>query len=239
MHNDDVEKYYKEVYEDYLPVIQAIGELSSTLDEYIHSVSHLEDPLGLKVVSYSLYRSAHSLFFDSVNLYQNNRYLSCAIISRSIMECMGNIAWLMESSINDDGKRSRVKAFNQKIDDIEKLASGEIEHVKKLPLNIEKRIAIMGDYWQFQYRYISSYAHVDTGYMTHHFREEIGGVLNLFMLNDIVAFANILNKLIKLHNQEKVLMKDLTAIKDAIITSLRRHESILNPLPNNIDLFSF
>jgi hypothetical protein len=237
---EKMEKYYIAVKLDLIPILEKLALLSEDFDDYIQkNIDSISDPLNIKHMSYIQYRSAHSLFADSVILYENQRLLSCGILSRSLIECMGNIAWLLENDQDQETQKTRADIFARRIENVEQFTSGEIEYMDRMPLSIAKRLALMGDYWQFQYRYVCIYTHVDTAYMTHHLRDETKGVLNLFMTNDIVAFANILNKLVHIYDLGAPFTQKLDEVKTLLIASLRRHELATNPLPTVIDIFAY
>ncbi len=215
----------EEKYEQFGSELSVIAhELSDFTDEILKKISEDEgvvenDEDTIVMAAYILFYTIDNLYKNAVELAENSQLIASAILSRSIVEGMGNVAWLMEQADNKSETSRRAAIFESKTNELDKMIDTGTGRVIEIPGKISERIAIFGKGWGLFYKHLCSFTHVDTAYSTHYFRGELKGAINLFIMLDLIALANVIWKLesiLKLNRKQK---NNLKKIKKKLIKS--------------------
>lgn len=166
-----------------------------------------------------LFYTIDNLCKNAVSLAENSQLIASAILSRSVIEGMGNVAWLMEDVDNKLETSRRATIFESKTCELNNMIDMGTGHVSSLPGKISERISIFGKGWNIFYKHLCSFTHVDTAYSTHYFRGEFKGTINLFIVLDLVALANVIWKLESVLKLDRKHKNNLKEIKKKLIKS--------------------
>lgn len=212
-----------EKYEQYWKELSVIANnLSDLADKILKNKSNGEgivenDEDKIVMVGYILFYTIDNLYKNALQLAEDSQLIASAIISRSIVEGMGNVAWLMEQFDNKPETARRAAIFESKSTELDNMINSGLGRVSDLPGKISERIGIFGSGWGLFYKHLCSFTHVDTAYSTHYFRGELKGAINLFIMLDLIALANVIWKMeliLKLSRKQK---KSLKALKKKLI----------------------
>jgi hypothetical protein len=195
--------------------------LSDLSDEILRSLPEdggvVENEGDEIVTGYILFYTIDNLYKNAIALAEDSQLIASAIISRSVVEGMGNVAWLMEQQENRYETARRAKIFGSKSTELDNMINSGIGRVSDFPVNISERIGIFGTGWNHFYKHLCSFTHVDTAYSTHYFRGELKGAINLFIMLDFIALANVIWKLETVLGISRKQKKKLIALKKKLI----------------------
>jgi hypothetical protein len=208
------EENYEQLWEELSAISDEVADFSREILKNMPKDEGVveDDEDKIFIAGFILFYTIDNLYNNAIQLAKDSQLIASAILSRSIIEGMGNVAWLMEQSDNKSETARRAAVFESKAYELDKMIDTGAGRVSELPGKVSRRIGIFGDGWYQFYKHLCSFTHVDTAYSTHYFRGELKGGINLFIMLDVIALANIiweLQSILKLDRKQKNILKKI------------------------------
>jgi hypothetical protein len=186
------------------PILDYTYEALRDIFESIQTSSETVEEAPEKVIPWFMTFTLVTVFYTAMQLSKESRHISLAIQTRAIIECMATINWLHEAANDTDELKRRARILLSQSEDLQvftnKIVRGE---ERKRPKTLEsrgapsitERVKKCGSGWPDIYAHLSSYAHMDGGFLVHYLLKETDGVSNLFATEVCFAAALSLEQL--------------------------------------------